>query len=195
MKYKIIDLKEAVNRLETALLNHKHDEVDKNARLISNIVSEIRSNFTEATSSCTKEENLHIESHLDVFKYINKVQFIYKPTPFVNIYEADDIDSFVRERTEELSESGAMEVHNAFWQEHQIVYGNVYGSIPLELLPAQGANRLKKCGWRESEVEIFEFKKDVTEKEAKEVTQKFFRHYIIIKETATKSTLVLRYTF
>lgn len=195
MKYKIPDLKEAVNRLETALLTHKHDDVDQNARLISSIVQEIRSNFLETISPCVQEENLHIESHLDVFKYINKVQFVYKPTPFTNIYEADDIDSFVRERTEELMESGAMEVHNAFWQEHQIVYGNVYGSLPLELLPAQGVNRLKKCGWKESEVEIFEFKKEVTEKEAKKATQMYFRHYIIIKETVTKSTLVLRYTF
>lgn len=191
MIYSIQELKEAVNRLEEALERKNTEAVETNTRWVLNITQEIRSNYI---SNCYDDENAVVEPKVtDHFKYINTIGFIYKPMYAIDIYEMDDAEAFVRERTEELMDSGSIEAHNGFWQEHEIVYGTVYGSLPKELLSDSSIQRLKRCGWKEVEVEVYDMKDMMTDKEARQFISAAFKHYIIIKETATKSMLVLKY--
>lgn len=191
MKYSIQELKEAVNRLDKALAGKNLEDVETNTRWILNITQEIRSNFI--TSRCEVDEKPYAAPTNVNFKYINTIEFIYKPMHHMNIYEVDDVEGFVKERTEELIDSGSMEAHNGFWQEHEIVYGTVYGSLPKELLSVESIGRLKRCGWKEAQVEVLDIKQMVSDKEARQLVRDAFKHYIIIKETATKSMLVLKY--
>ena len=114
---------------------------------------------------------------------------------FRSIYEGNEIEFYAKDRTEELMESNTIEVHNEFWQTHEIIYGNVYGSLPLELAPKEGVAKLIKCGWKKTNVDIVEFAKDMDTQEARKIAEKKFRHYILIKEIATGSVLLLRYNF
>ncbi len=195
MNYNIEDLKEAVGRLEEALISHETEDVDMYVRLIKNISSQIK---TEYWSTHVKEDEIVIQpvaNNNHDYKIINTIEFLYKPMHFVNVYEGNEIEYFAKERSEELLESGAMENHNEFWSSHEIIYGNVYGSIPSELLQTESISKLLRCGWKKANVDIVEFSKSVEEERIREIASYKYRHYIIIKELETGSYLLLRYNF
>ncbi|GAU77373.1 hypothetical protein [Fusibacter sp. 3D3] len=195
MNYTIEDLKEAVVRLEDALVTHETEDVDMCVRLIKNISSQIK---TDYWSDHVKEDEIVIQPvahHNHDYKIINTIEFLYKPMHFVDVYEGNEIEYFAKERSEELLESGAMEKHNDFWSTHEIIYGNVYGSLPLELLPPDNISKLLRCGWKKANVDIVEFLETVAEERIREIASYKYRHYIIIKELETGSYLLLRYNF
>jgi hypothetical protein len=163
-------------------------------RLIKNIAAQIK---TDYWSTYVEHEEIVIQpiSKVADYKTINTIEFLYKPMHFINIYEGNEIEYFARERSEELLESGAIEAHNDFWQSHEIIYGNVYGSVPLELISKDSVGKLIRCGWRKANVDIIEFKTGLTDGEIRDIAEQKFRHYIIIKEIDTQGTLLLRYQF
>jgi hypothetical protein len=194
MNYRIEDLKEAVNRLEYAVHARETDDVDMYVRLIKNIAAQIK---TDYWSNYVEHDEIVIQpiSKISDYKTINTIEFLYKPMHFINIYEGNEIEYFAKERTEELLESGAIEAHNDFWQSHEIIYGNVYGSVPLELTSKDSVGKLIRCGWRKANVDIIEFKDDLEDSDIREIAEQKFRHYIIIKEIDTQGVLLLRYQF
>lgn len=195
MSYQVEDLKEAVNRLSDALLKEDAEEVDMFVRMIKNIATQVKNEFW---AEFVNEEGIVIQpvqSKTRDFKIINTIEFLYKPMYFQNIYEGNEIEYFSKDRTEELVESGAIEVHNDFWQTHEIIYGNVYGSVPLELVGKEGVGKLLKCGWKKATVDVVEFNRELGVAKIREISEKKYRHYILLKEIETESILLLRYNF
>jgi len=195
MNYQIDDLKEAVNRLNDSLLTEDAEEVDMYVRMIKNIATQIKNEYWALH---VNEESIVIQpvqSKTKEYKTINTLEFLYKPMFFQNIYEGNEIEYFSKDRTEELMESGTIDIHNDFWQSHEIIYGNVYGSLPLELATKESVAKLIKCGWKKTSVDIIEFSKELLENEVRELAERKYRHYILLKEIETKSILLLRYNF
>ncbi len=194
MNYRIDDLKEAVSRLDEAVENQETEDVDMYVRLIKNIATQIKNDYW---SSHFDDTNIVIQPKAkpQMFQTINTLEFLYKPMHFVNIYEGNEIEYFAKERSEELVESGGIDAHNAFWQDHEIIYGNVYGSLPLELLKKEQLAQLIRCGWKKVNVDIIEFLGNHDESEIRKIAESKFRHYIIIREIQTKSVLLLRYQY
>lgn len=194
MNYRIEDLKEAVNRLEEAVQIQETEDVDMYVRLIKNIASQIK---TDYWATYVENESIEIKPapKASDYKTINTIEFLYKPMHFMNIYEGNEIEYFAKERSEELLESNAIEAHNGFWQAHEIVYGNVYGSVPLELIDKESVAKLIRCGWKKVNVDILEFSQSFTNDDIRKIAEMKFRHYIIIKELDTGSVLLLRYQF
>lgn len=195
MSYQIEDLKEAVNRLGDALIKEDAEEVDMFVRMIKNIATQVKNEFW---AEFVNEEGIVIQpvqNKARDYKIINTLEFLYKPMYFQNIYEGNEIEYFSKDRTEELVESGAIEVHNTFWQTHDIIYGNVYGSVPLELVGKDGVGKLLKCGWKKASVDVIEFNRELGVAKIREISEKKYRHYILLKEIETESILLLRYNF
>lgn len=195
MSYQIEDLKEAVNRLSDALTKEDAEEVDMFVRMIKNIATQVKNEFW---AEFVNEEGIVIQpvqNKARDYKIINTIEFLYKPMYFQNIYEGNEIEYFSKDRTEELVESGAIEVHNDFWQTHEIIYGNVYGSVPLELVGKEGVGKLLKCGWKKATVDVVEFNRELGVTKIREISEKKYRHYILLKEIETESILLLRYNF
>lgn len=195
MEYNLEELKEAVKRFEKSIHAYKDDDVEKYSQLIANIAEQIKSEYWQKYVEKDQIQILPKYSHDAVFKRINEIKFLYKPMFLVDIYEGNEIEFYVKERTEELMESASLDSHNEFWQDHQSIYGNVYGSVPKELLSEHSIIKLKKCGWHEVNVDIFEMNADLTGKALRAYVEKQFRHYVIVKEMATETILVLRYHF
>ena len=191
MNYRIEDLKEAVSRLEEAVIQRETDDVDMYVRLIKNISAQIK---TDYWTNHVEHDEIVIQPlpKKTDYKTINTIEFLYKPMHFINIYEGNEIEYFARERSEELLESSAIEAHNDFWQAHEIIYGNVYGSIPMELITKESAGTLIRSGWKKVNVDIIEFKKDNSDDDIRAIAESKFRHYIIIREVDTKSVLLLK---
>jgi hypothetical protein len=195
MDYGMTDLKEAVKRLEDAVESKDPEDVDMYVRLIRNISTQIKNEFW-ATHMEDKSIVIQPTRNEDKnYRTINTLEFLYKPMHFSNIYEGNEIEYFSKERTEELVESGAIDAHNEFWQTHEIIYGNVYGSVPSELISKDMFSKLIRCGWKKVSVDIIEYKNLESDKQMRSVAEKKYRHYILLKENETKSTLLLRYNF
>ena len=189
------DLREAVNRLNDSLVKEDAEEVDMYVRLIRNIATQIKNEFWALH---VNEEGVVIQpvhSPSKDYKTINTLEFLYKPMYFQNIYEGNEIEYYSKDRTEELVQSGTIEVHNDFWQSHDIVYGNVYGSLPLELASKEGVAKLLKCGWKKTNVDIIEFSKHLEIEAIRKIAENKYRHYILLREIETQSVLLLRYNF
>lgn len=194
MNYGIQDLREAVFRLEKALTDVEAEEVDLCVRLIKNIATQIKSEFW---AEHVEAEEIVIQpvQHKKDFRFINTIEFLYKPMFFSDAFETNEIEYYSRERTEELVESGAIDAHNNFWQMHETIFGNVYGSVPMELLEKESVGKLIRCGWKKVGVDIIEYHKDYDAGALRKIAAEKYRHYIIVRELQTKSFLVLRYNF
>ncbi|MDH8679120.1 hypothetical protein QE109_13250 [Fusibacter bizertensis] len=195
MSYQIDDLKEAVNRLSDSLYKEDPEEVDMYVRMIKNIATQIKNDYWSIHVNEADIVIQPVQEKNKGYKTINTLEFLYKPMYFQNIYEGNEIEFFSKERTEELNESGVMEAHNDFWQAHEIIYGNVYGSLPIELASKEGIAVLLKCGWKKSSVDIVEFSNDMDIKKVRGIAEKKYRHYILLKELETQTILLLRYNF
>ena len=125
---------------------------------------------------------------------INEVSFLMKPVTVENVYDGDYLDHYVETRARQLSEAGAEEAHNAFWTEYLTLHGNVFGSVPTELLKPEAAAYLEKSGWKQVQVSVLDFG------DAQEVTMAFYEYcdenfgrYIVVQESKTKAFLVLAF--
>lgn len=195
MSYQIEDLREAVNRLSDSLQREDAEDVDMYVRLIRNISTQIKNEYWAQHVNEADFVIQPVHNAAKEYKTINTIEFLYKPMYFQNIYEGNEIEYYSKDRTEELIESGTIEAHNEFWQTHDIVYGNVYGSLPIELASKEGVAKLLKCGWKKTNVDIIEFSKTLTVEEVRKIAETKYRHYILLKEIETQSLLLLRYNF
>lgn len=195
MNYQMDDLKEAVSRLNDSLFKEDPEEVDMYVRMIKNIVTQIKNDFWALHVNEADIVIQPVHNNEKDYKIINTIEFLYKPMYFQNVYEGNEIEYYSKDRTEELIESACIEAHNDFWQSHEIIYGNVYGSLPFELASKEGVAKLLKCGWKKANVDIVEFSKSISIDKAREIAERKYRHYILLKEIETNCILLLRYNF
>ena len=195
MNYDIQELREAVLQLEKAIEEKEAEEVDMCVRLIKNIATQIKTEFWAAHVEAEEIVIRPVQRKNHDYRFVNTIEFLYKPMFFSDITENNEIEYYSKERTEELVESGAIDAHNAFWQMHETVFGNVYGSAPLELLEKESAGKLIRWGWKKVAVDIIEYNSSYDADALRRVAAERYRHYIIVREIETGTFLVLRYNF
>lgn len=126
--------------------------------------------------------------------YINSIPFIYKPVLKKNYYEGNYLEEFSAMRTSELKEAKSLDIHNKFWQTHEILRGNIFGSVPKDLINKEAVARLERYGWDEVTVEIYEInKRDCTMKDMVEFCELRYAKFLMVKEKSTGAELILHY--
>ncbi|MFZ5969147.1 MAG: hypothetical protein ACOYVK_18480 [Bacillota bacterium] len=128
------------------------------------------------------------------FHHINEVKFLYKPIMKKNPYEGTYLEEFSQRRTEELKAAKALDVHNRFWQNHEISRGNIFGSVPMELISKDAVRKLLSFGWEEVDVAVLEVKENPCSiREFVEYCEMTFQHFLIVKEKSTGAEIILHY--
>lgn len=184
MKNRINSLKVAVNELEKAADSSNGNAFNVQLQNIKEICNQLK------ISVSTPERKHQLD---DIpYRLINSISFIMKPMMRQDLFEGNYLEQFAEERTEQLMQSRAINQHNEFWKQHDTLSGNVYGSVPIELLSDDSVNILKNFGWDEVEVEIFDF--GGFRPDYRNVTlycNKIFDNFILVKEVTTETVLAL----
>ncbi len=184
MKEQIVALKHYVLELEYALSANQSEGVRNASRVMRDLLDQLESDMLSVQE---KQTGVY-------FKAINTIPFLYKPIAVLNPYEGDYLERFSRERHEQLTAAGAIAQHNNFWTDHNVMRGNIFGSVPKELLSEDAIYSLKRMGWEEVKVDILDFGRRITDiKAISEFLEENFDHYIMIKEEPTQSTLALKF--
>lgn len=185
MQEQVTVLKESIARLETSLQMDSSDEVQALLQRMSALCEQMRHDY----------KMVHKKDTGVYYKKINVLPFLYKPIAVDDPYEGSYLEHFSDERTYQLQVTKSIEGHNAFWKEHNVVTGNVFGSVPVDLIPSESAEALKKCGWQESLVDVIDFGKRVTDtKQLVEFCQQNFKRYIMLMEESSHAYLALCFT-
>ena len=139
------------------------------------------------------EEKKKISEDISL-KNINLVPFIYKPIIKKNYYEGSYLEEFSHTRTAELKDAKALDTHNKFWINHEIMRGNIFGSLPKELVNKDSVSRLLRYGWDEVIVEVFEvIDRKCTMKELVDFCEINYKNFLMVKEKSTGAELILHY--
>lgn len=191
MSNEIYKLKNLLYDLEYYIQRNRRSEIKKSTEEIRKICDEIEKTYTEDEISLGIEESTHREK---CFEVINLLDFIFIPFNYKmqddNIY----IENFSKRRFENLKEANVLGDHNNFWSKHETIDGNIYGSVPIELLNAKKVALLEQYGWEKVKVEILDFNcSDFNQKQIKKYCKENLHRYIIIKENETSEILVLNY--
>ncbi len=183
MSAKIESLKHSVLQLEHAIAIEDVAAIKQMAQVIANTAKEIENTFSMIEQ---KETGVY-------FKRINIIPFLYKPMYASNPYAGNFLENFSKERTFQLARAGAIDEHNKFWTAHQVINGNVFGSVPKELLSPDAVFELKRMGWEEVSVEVLDFGKSSDIKQLYEFCNANFNKFIFLNEQSTKSNLALKF--
>ena len=133
------------------------------------------------------ERNIHM-------KEINEISFLYKPVLKKNYYEGTYLEEFAQKRTSDLKDAKGLDSHNKFWQTHEVIRGNVFGSVPEELVSKDTARKLLSYGWDKVDVRVLEIKdRNCSMKEFVEYCELNYDKFLIVKEKSTGAELVLHY--
>jgi hypothetical protein len=90
--------------------------------------------------------------------------------------------------------SRSINQHNEFWKIHQTVRGNVYGSVPTELIADESKETLRRFGWKDVSVKIHDFGVlNIDVDELINYIEENFEFYILLFEEETNTHLVLEY--
>lgn len=181
----LVDLDRALTRGET-------ENVVEAIRRIRLICDDIELSIQdEIDYAQRREEALRLKYKHEL---INEVAFLIKPVTVENVYDGDYLDHYVETRARQLAEAGAEEAHNTFWTEYLTLHGNVFGSVPVELLKPEAVAYLEKSGWKPVQVKVYDFGEDL------EVTMAFYEYcdekfgrYIVVQESGTNAYLVLSF--
>ncbi len=185
MKEKIYILKKLLLELEESYNNGPKHKLSRNIDGIIDICNELKSELNKENKSTIKVANYCI---------INTLPFIFKPTIKNDYFEGDYLVNFAQDRTRELKRANAIDQHNKFWMEHKPLKGNIFGSVPKELLTEKSAMSLFNNGWKEAVVDIIEISENnIGTRDVMEFCEENFKNYVLIKEEQTKSHLVLNY--
>ncbi len=180
---RINTLKTAVTELESAFKDGDGTVFNRNLQLIRELCSDMKL-ATHAREPDTARDL--------PYRTINTIPFLMKPVMRDNLFEGNYLEQFSEERTEQLMRSRAINNHNEFWKQHETIRGNVYGSVPAELIAEDSAELLINWGWEVVEVDILDFgRKRVDIRMVTEFCQKNFNYYILVKETSTDTILAL----
>lgn len=141
-----------------------------------------------------EERSVEIPENPIECKIINKLPFLIKPILKKDYFKGDYLEKFAAERTMQLKDADALISHNNFWKEHEDIKGNVFGSLPIEMMTSHSVSKLLQMGWREANVNVIDFKmKKIEEKAVSRYCEKNFEQFILVKEKATGTYLALEY--
>jgi hypothetical protein len=132
------------------------------------------------------------ENKLELEK-INTLNFLYKPILKENYLEGNYLATFGIKRNADLEKSGALEMHNKFWSANSVEHGNIFGSVPIDLIEEKSANVLLGKGWRIAEVDIYELKCELDLWETNKYCKVEFENYLVVKEVGGDTVLIFDY--
>ncbi|MEW9121066.1 MAG: hypothetical protein AB2421_00050 [Thermotaleaceae bacterium] len=125
---------------------------------------------------------------------INELPFLYKPVLKKNYYEGKYLEEFAQKRTSDLKDAKVLDTHNKFWQTHEVLRGNVFGSVPEELISKEAVRKLTNYGWDRVSVRILEIKeRECSIKELLEYCELQFNKFLIVREKSSGAELILSY--
>lgn len=197
MHRKMKNLKAEVQAMEESMVALDLDDFQNRMRSVRRLLSSVEQEFVKAVSSTKTVMHSHEDQSgmsPKPYRIINTLAFMYKPTKRIDIFEGGYLEFFGEERTAQLMQAMAINQHNEFWKQHNTIHGNVYGSVPKELIKPENAKQLEQFGWQEVNVNILDFGQTVeNERELVQYCSSCFSHYILILEESTGSYLVLEY--
>lgn len=190
MKDAIRITKRLVSEMESYIYCDNYSKISQLTDELIDILSQIKAQCNNAGKLAKNNKENAIYPG---FKLISTLQFLYKPILVKNYYEGDYLEKFGMRREEELKRANVFELHNKFWTSNNVEGGNVFGSIPLDLISREAAQKLSSFGWKETEVSVYEIGKEIDIRELDEFCSKTFSHYIIATEMRNNTILVLKY--
>ncbi len=197
MRRKVKDLKNAVRIMEESMVSLDVDGFQAQMRNVRELLSNIEQDFGKAlivADSVVISNKDEVKTMSRPYNVINTLSFLYKPTKRIDIFEGSYLEFFAEERTEQLMKAMAINQHNEFWKQHITIHGNIFGSVPKELIKTASVDQLKKYGWLDVNVNILDFGHEIEdERELVRYCNISFPNYILIKEETTHSYLVLEY--
>lgn len=185
MEQEILAIKRAIIELEKNNSTNDESKILKNIDNIICICEKMKDNFQKQSEKVYKNVKC---------SKINTISFIYKPVRVKNYFDGDYIVKFAEGRSADLKEAKALDSHNEFWIQHKTIKGNIFGSVPKELLKQESVKALLKSGWCEAEVDIYDIKECLDDiKEIINFCENTLNHYILIEEELTNTHLILHY--
>lgn len=182
-------------------------ELDKN-KINENLLVDVKDELIEEKfDAAGEEEDLHIYNTqpLEFTEYedenffeeiaekINELTFLYKPMEKKNYLEGDYLERFSSQRDSDLQKSNAMKIHNTFWKANSVEHGNIFGSVPIDLIDENAATKLLYSGWRIAEVYIYDVKSEMDLWELNDRCLKQFENFLIVREKKDGYTLIFEY--
>jgi len=194
MRQKIFELKKLVNELESYMYNKNDVKILE----IANKICDTSKQITELQKSDKNEENnnklkLENEKVIDGLEFISSIDFLYKPMGKKNFYEGDYLEKFAAIRTDELKRADVLKIHNKFWIANEIEKGNIFGSIPIDLINSESNKLLISYGWKSINVDIYKNKEFTIKKDLFDLIKKQFENYLLIKEKKNNEYFILDY--
>jgi len=199
MKSKIYALKRVLMSLEDAVSYCNIEKFNNDILKMEELVENLKYEFYEENSIKIEREKskkaLLEEKAGKIEGYVlNTLDFVYKPINVTNVYEGNYLENFSERRTYELSKAYAINNHNEFWKQHTTINGNVYGSVPCELIKQTSIDVLMGFGWKSVEVDIVDYNSKIPElNNLTAYCESIYDHFIIINEQNTNEPLVLHY--
>ncbi len=188
----ISQMQKFLSELDRFIVNGDMDGFQTGLKNIRQMCNHLENTFKDDIEHHKRSQERYHSKYKKVF--LNKIDFLVKLVSVSNAYTDDYLENFSKVRSNQLDTANAMDKHNDFWMNYSVIHGNVFGSIPMELIPSESIEKLKSFGWKEVSVSVFDFGKEL------ERTMSFyeycdleFENYIIVKELQTSSFLLLKY--
>lgn len=184
METNLQSLKHYVYELEYAISTNDYDRAKNVSRLIKNSVINVENEIKNVTDCATGV----------YYKHINTIEFLYKPVEVEDPYKGDYLEKFSKSRTFDLTKAGAKDGHDKFWLEHSVLNANVFGLVPIPLIPEEAVQELQMMGWRRVDVDVLDFGQDTLDmRNIYNFCEQSFDNYIALKEEQTDATVVLKF--
>lgn len=117
---------------------------------------------------------------------IAEEKFLTKPVTIKNYYDGDYLEKFSEIRTSDLSYCGVLDVHNKFWSAHEIICGNIFATIPLELISNAESSKLTKLNWDivKTDIYVVTSRLDIPRHLIIDKVEELFENYLFIREVS-----------
>ncbi len=184
METNLQSLKHYIYELEYAISVNDYDRAKNVSRMIKNSVLNVENIINNVTDCATGI----------YYKHINTIEFLHKPIDVADPYQGDYLEKFAKSRAYDLTKAGAKEGHDKFWLDHSILNTNVFGLVPVPLIPDESVKELIKMGWVKVDVDVLDFGQDASDiRNIYSFCEQSFDNYIALKEEQTDSTVVLMF--
>lgn len=187
MKEEIRELKKLVSKMESYIYCDNYN----NALGIIKDIKDIADRLNKEIYAKNNDDMYYKNS--SNIELIATVPFLYKPVIVNNYYEGDYLERFAEQRTDELKNAEVIEVHDKFWTFNSVEKGNVFGSIPKELISDKQVDKLLNYGWKDILVDIYEVNDILELNDLEKLCKKYMKHFLIVSEVKNNDILVLEY--
>ncbi|ABR49317.1 hypothetical protein Amet_3179 [Alkaliphilus metalliredigens QYMF] len=188
MEVTLYDLKKIMFNLE------KENQNMKKEGLLEELIETAEKMKKQLTQEKEKQKQHQSKTRNIKMEKISQEEFLYRPILVRDYYEGDYLERFGEIRTSDLKNINLLSIHNEFWKAHEVQKGNVFASMPKELMSTVQSNKLEYLGWLPVEVDVYEIlHSESNKKELMQFIESEFSHYILIKEIYGNILMLLHY--